>query len=263
VRIQVLVLLGLVAVPAASAGQSMNGDPAAHGLAIAREWDQRDSGFGAQVAKLEMVLRNRHGEESTRQLRLRTLEMPADGDRSLVVFDQPRDVAGTALLTLTHRSGPDDQWLYLPALQRVKRIASNNKAGPFMGSEFAYEDIASQELEKYSYRLLDTDTVDGMAAFMVERVPVDPKSGYTRQVVWYDRAEYRIVKVVYYHRRGDLLKTLTVHDWGRHGRYWRPGRMEMVNHQTGKSTTLHWRDYELGAALDARDFDHASLTRVR
>lgn len=260
---RILMSLALVTLPAASNAQSAVADPVVEGLAIAREWDRRDSGFGAQVANLRMILRNRHGEESTRQMRLRTLEMPNDGDRSLVVFDHPGDVAGTALLTFAHRTGPDDQWLYLPALRRVKRIASDNKAGPFMGSEFAYEDVAAQEVEKYSYRLLGTETQDGMPAFKVERIPVDPSSGYKRQVAWYDRAEYRLLKVDYYDRRGALLKTLTVHDWARYARFWRPGRMEMVNHQTGKSTTLYWSGYELGIALEARDFDQASLARIR
>ena len=64
----------------------------------------------------------------------------------------PKDVKGTATLTFTHKVGPDDQWLYLPALKRVKRITSENRSGSFVGSEFAYEDLGSQELEKYSKR---------------------------------------------------------------------------------------------------------------
>ena len=143
--------------------------PEEQGTAIALEADLRDSGFGDWVADLQMVLRNQHGEESKRQMRSRNLEMEKDGDRSMVVFDQPRDVKGTAFLSFTHRSGPDDQWLYLPALKRVKRIASNNRSGPFMGSEFAYEDIASQEVEKYTYKYIGEETIDGEVAYVVER----------------------------------------------------------------------------------------------
>ena len=122
--------------------------PEEKGLAIAVEADRRDIGFSNFTAELLMILRNRHGDESTRHLRSRTLEVDEDGDKTLIIFDRPRDVKGTALLTFSHKQGSDDQWLYLPALKRVKRIASNNKSGPFMGSEFAYEDIASQEVEK-------------------------------------------------------------------------------------------------------------------
>ena len=211
-----------------------------------------------------MVLRNRHGEESTRQMRTQTLEVEDDGDKSLVIFDEPRDVEGTALLSFTHKEGSDDQWLYLPALRRVKRIASDNKAGPFMGSEFAYEDIASQELEKYTYSYVGEEAVDGVAMFVIERVPVDPKSGYTKQIGWYDQEHYRPQKIDFYDRRGELLKTLTYHDYRQYiGEFWRADRMEMVNHRTGKSTTLFWDSYEFQVDIDERDFDQNALRRAR
>ncbi len=80
-----------------------------------------------------MVLRNKQGEESVREIRIKNLEMENDGDKSLTVFDKPRDVKGTAFLSFSHPVGADDQWLYLPALKRVKRIASRNKSGPLWG----------------------------------------------------------------------------------------------------------------------------------
>lgn len=146
------------------------------GLEIAVEADRRDEGWKDQKADLLMILRNRHGQESVRELRNRSLEVADDGDKLLVIFDRPRDVDGTAFLTFTHKEGQDDQWLYLPALKRIKRISSNNKSGPFMGSEFAYEDLTSQEIEKYTYKHLRDEAVDGLDCFVVARIPVDPKS---------------------------------------------------------------------------------------
>jgi outer membrane lipoprotein-sorting protein len=255
------VLLALAATPAGA--QPME-DVVAKGLELARAVDTRDAGFGDFTARLRMILRNRHGQESVRRMRTRTLEVEGDGDKSLVVFDEPRDVEGTALLSYTHKEGSDDQWLYLPALKRVKRIASDNKAGPFMGSEFAYEDIASQEVEKYAYRFLGDETVEGQPGFVLERIPVDPKSGYSRQIVWYDEAELRPWKVEYYDRKGDLLKTLTFREYGLYAdRHWRASRYEMVNHQTGKSTVLEWTDYEFKTGLSERDFDQNALRRAR
>ena len=133
------------------------GTPQQRGLEIATEAERRDSGFHDSTASMKMLLRNKQGQESTRDIRVRTLEQVDDGDKSLTIFDQPADVKGTAFLSFTHKTGPDDQWLYLPALKRVKRISSRNKSGPFMGSEFAYEDISSQELEKYTYKYLRDD----------------------------------------------------------------------------------------------------------
>jgi outer membrane lipoprotein-sorting protein len=260
ITVVVTVIVALVAVSAAAMAQT----PEDKGLAIAVEADRRDSGFHDQTAELEMVLRNRHGEESHRQLRSLTLEQADDGDKSLVIFSAPADIHGTAFLTFSHSTGNDDQWLYLPALKRVKRIASSNKSGPFVGSEFAYEDISSQEVEEYTYRFLRDEELDGHTAFVVERYPVDPKSGYTRQVVWIDQTEYRVLKVDYYDRKGELLKTLTYTGYRQYlDKYWRPDSMRMVNHQTGKSTELEWRDYQFGGGLDDRDIDRASLARAR
>ena len=264
-----LALLFLTLTPTLALAQpSANASPAGNdrdrGLEIAQEADRRDAGFGDFTADLSMILRNRHGEESTRKIRSRNKEVIDDGDKALIIFDEPRDVKGTAFLNHTHATGPDDQWLFLPALKRVKRISSKNKSGPFMGSEFAYEDIASQEVGKYTYTYLHDEKVDGIDHFVIERVPTDKNSGYTRQAVWYDKAEYRMQKVDYYDRKGDLLKTLTYHEYQQYvDQFWRAGRMEMVNHQTGKSTTLMWRDYAFQVGLTDRDFDQNSLKRAR
>lgn len=238
--------------------------PQEQGLAIAQEAERRDDGFGDHTAHLTMVLRNKHGEESTRSIRVLTLEVPSDGDKSLSIFDEPADVKGTALLSFTHKHGTDDQWLYLPALKRVKRIASADKSGSFMGSEFAYEDISSQEVEKYTYRYVRDEDLDGQACFVVERYPVDEYSGYTKQIVWIDQAEYRPMKVESYDRKRSLLKTLTFRDYRQYvGRYWRADEMLMVNHQTGKSTVLTWSDYRFRTGLKDADFTQESLKRAR
>ena len=248
-----------------SAGVSLaNITPEERGLEIAIEAERRDTGFNDNTAEVVMVLKNRHGESSERRMKIRTLEQATDGDKSLVIFDHPRDVKGTAFLSYTHKEGSDDQWLYLPALKRVKRIASSNKSGPFVGSEFAYEDISSQEVEKYTYKFIKNDVLDGKQVYVVERYPVDPRSGYTRQVTWIDKDEYRTWKVEYYDRKSDLLKTLIFEDYNQYlDQYWRANRYFMQNHQTGKSTELVWSDYEFGAGLEDRDFDQRSLQKAR
>ena len=256
--IPVLLLLSLL-MPSALAET-----PEERGLTIAREADRRDQGWQDSSASMTMILRNAQGDESRRQLRVRNLEVTGDGDKTLTIFDDPLDVKGTAFLTYSHKSGPDDQWLYLPSLARVKRISSRNKSGPFMGSEFAYEDISSDEVEKYTYRYLRDELYEGMDSFVIERYPVDPHSGYTRQVVWIDQAEYRPQQVLYYDRKDALLKTLRFRDYRQYlDRYWRADLFQMENHQTGKSTELHWSDYRFRQGLTDRDFDQNSLRRAR
>lgn len=234
------------------------------GLLVAEAADQRDEGWGDWAAEAKMVLRNRQGQASERLMRMEALEQKDDGDKRLIVFREPRDVKGTAFLVFTKRVGNDDQWLYLPALKRVKRISSNNKSGPFVGSEFAYEDLSSQEVEKYTYRYLERGVLDGQSVHVLERVPVDKKSGYTKQVVWLDVDEYRILKTDYYDRKGELLKTFTADGYQSYGTgYWRADRFVMQNHQTGKVTELVWSDYKFTVGLNDRDFDKNRLKRIR
>ncbi len=241
-------------------------DPVAKGTAVAREADRRDFGFGDTKAEMKMILEDRKGRTSMRRMRIQTLEVPEknNGDKSLVIFDQPRDIRGTALLSYAHILEPDDQWLYLPALKRVKRISSSNKSGPFVGSEFAYEDITAQELKKYSYKWLRDESCGKLQCFVLERRPLYEKSGYTRMVTWYDKAEYRIQRVDYYDRKDDLLKTLTFGEYKHYiGKYWRAHDLFMVNHQTGKKTRLLYEKYEFQTGLKARDFTRSRLKRSR
>jgi outer membrane lipoprotein-sorting protein len=235
------------------------------GLAIATEADRRDDGFGDYTADMLMILRNRQGKESKRAIRSKTLEVSGDGDKSLSIFETPRDVKGTAFLTFSHKTYDDEQWLYLPALKRVKRINSRNKSGSFMGSEFAYEDIASQEVEKYTYKHLREEEYKGQLCFVGESYPVDKKnSGYTKRISWVDTTEYRLLKVEFYDRKKSLLKTLTIEGYQQYlNKYWRADTMNIVNHQTGKSTTLLWKNYSFRTGLTDNDFNSTSLKRVR
>lgn len=255
-----LLIAALLAAPPLVLAQSAE----EKGLEIAQAADAYDQGFTDFTANMVMTLKNKKGETSTRLIRIRTLEVEGDGDKSLSIFDEPADVKGTKMLTYSHGLKPDDQWLYLPALKKIKRISSRNKSGPFMGSEFAFEDLGSQEVEKYSYRYLRNEACGEWECYVVERFPEYEFSGYTRQVAWIDTEGYRLVKAEFYDRKKALLKTLTAGDFQQFlGHYWRPGTMNMVNHQTGKSTLLEWKDYEFKTGLTDRDFRSQALKRIK
>ena len=240
--------------------------PEEQGLEIAREADRRGEGFGDFQAAMRMVLIDKRGNSSERELRVMTLEGTGEqeGDKSLTIFDTPRDVSGTALLTWSYKQKDDDQWLYLPALRRVKTIASKNQSGSFMGSEFAFEDMRAQEVEKYTYKYLREEPCGELTCFVFERYPTDEYSGYTRQVVWMDKEEYRVQKIEFYDRKKSHLKTLTMSDYEQYkDKFWRAGKMVMENHQTGKSTELYWTDYRFDTGLTESDFDQNALKRLR
>ncbi len=240
--------------------------PEEKGYAIAARADRSDRGFGDSVVDFNMVLRNKAGKEARRSLSIRTLEIPDEnvGDKSLIVFNSPGDIEGTGLLSHARILEPDDQWLYLPALKRVKRISSVNKSGPFVGSEFAFEDFTALELNKYDYKYQRTEACGGLTCDVVERYPRYEHSGYTKQISWIDQQDFQVRKVEFYDRRGDLLKTLTLEDYRQYGgKYWRSHTFLMVNHQTGKSTDLLYGEYELGKGLQDNDFVKGVLLRLR
>jgi outer membrane lipoprotein-sorting protein len=259
IRSWVLMAVAAAAVPTGSVCQTDE----QRGHEIAERADRLTRGYGDLTARLTMVLRDRKGRERRREMRIQVLETEGDREWTLLVFDNPRDLRGTALLTHGNPSGDDDQWLYLPALKRVKRIVSSGGSGSFMGSEFSYEDIRSQAIDRHRYRLAGEELLEGNDCWIVERVPRDLESTYSRQLIWIDRSEHRVRRLDYYDRSEQLLKTLLLKGFRRHlDRFWRPDEMEMVNHQTGRSTRILWHEYEFGVGLDQRDFDRASLERV-
>lgn len=236
----------------------------AKGLEIAQERKRRDLGWLDAEADMVMLLSNRYGTTSQREMRVMTLEVAGDGDKSLVVFDTPRDISGTALLTYAHVVGADDQWLYMPALKRVKRIASKNKSGPFVGSDFAYEDMVSFEVRKFQHRFLRAESLDGLDYFVVEQVPLDGLSGYSKQILWLDQEHLRVMRAEFYDKKLALVKELTLTDYQLHlEHYWRAHRLQMKNAQTGSETTLTVNGMRFKTGLKEADFSQSGLRRIR
>ena len=234
------------------------------GLSIAKEMKSRNLGWGNSQSDMIMILRNKRGQEIKREMRSRSLEVNGDGDKALTVFDTPLDVKGTSFLSHSHVEGNDDQWIFIPAVKRVKRISSRNKSGPFLGSEFAFEDLSSFEIEKFDFNFVKDDELDGQSMFVIEMDPVDKFSGYTRAQAWVDKQHYRIFKIDFYDRRDTFLKTLTLSDYQLYkDKFWRATKQSMVNHKTGKSTDIVLNNIEFDVGLSDKDFNENRLQRAR
>ena len=239
------------------------------GLAIATEVDNRDKEWGDITVEGEMVLKNKAGNESVRRFRSTILEAAGsgEGDKSIIVFSQPRDVRGTALLTHSKIEPEDDsQWIFLPAVKRVKRISSSNRTGKFVSSEFSYEDLGSEEVADNDHIWLEDAPCAhdaGLTCAAVESRPKNKRSGYSKRVSFIDMDEYRVHRIDFYNRRGDLEKILSFSDFKLYkDRYWRAQTMTMNNQQTGKSTTLSWGEYDFGQGLNDRDFTPQALPKA-
>ncbi len=265
-----LAKLVLVCLLPALLGFTPSGDtPEARGQSIVDEAERRGEGYEDMTATLTMIIRNPRGAEAVRELDVKALEMKA-GSRSLTVVQQPKDVRGTALLTHAHDSAPDEQWLFFPAVKRVKRIASRSRSGPFMGSEFSYEDFSAQASDKYHYKLIGEDSISAgdkgeIDCWVVERRPKpEAESSYSRHKSWVEKQNLWLVRVEYYDANGDHLKTLTAEDFTLHeGKYWRASELVMTNVRTKGASILRWRDVKFGTGLGERDFDIEALKAAR
>ena len=232
------------------------------GLAISQEADKRNSGFVDFRAELTMRIVNTQGGESLRKLDIKTLEGVEEGDKTITIFTFPKDIRGSGFLTHTKKTTNDDQWLYLPSIKRVKKISSKNKRSPFFGSEFAFEDLSSQEVEKYTYHYLNDEVVDGLDSYVIQRTPNDPESAYSKLIVWMDKEHLQIRKIDYYDRKEALLKTLTASDYTLYeDKFWRASNLHMVNHQNKKQTFLVWENYRFNTGLKDSDLEQPALMR--
>ena len=159
-------------------------------LDIAKKSYEVISGYGSSISQTTMVLKNAQGVENIRKIEIKKFEN-RDGDKSLLLFIYPNDIKGTKLLSFEMIAKDDKQWLYLPALKRVKRISSRNKSGSFMASEFSYEDIASQNYRNYMYEEgVQKVLKDKQEYFKITRVPVDKNSGDSKQILYIDSKAY-------------------------------------------------------------------------
>ncbi len=223
-----------------------------------------DDGFESSISHYVMELSDRSGRRSSRRLEVRTLEgTPHQPERSIILIHEPRDISGTALLSHSRGVKDDLQWLYLPSLRRTKRISGANRGAPFIGSEFAFEDLAPQELEKYEYIWVGVDQCAGLSCTVIRRTPNAKNSAYSHQLVWIDSRDFQVRRIEFFNRAGQHQKTLTLNKYVHHREsYWRAHSLEMVNHLNGKSTSLEVTAYEFETGLDSNSFEKPALARL-
>ncbi|WP_440931862.1 outer membrane lipoprotein-sorting protein [Candidatus Pelagibacter sp.] len=239
------------------------------GLEIIKKSIALDNGFIDSTVEGQMVLKDKSGNESVRKFKNLIFEELDDalGDKSIIVFTEPRDVKGTSLLTHAKiEPQDDDQWLYLPALKRVKRISSSNRTGKFVSSEFSYEDLSTDEPEDYTFKWIEDGpclTETSLTCHLIEATPKNKKSGYSKRVIYVDTDEFLYQSVKFYNRRGDLEKELHFKGYQKYlDKFWRADLLEMTNLQTGKSTVIAWENYQFQTNLSLNDFKPEKLAKM-
>ena len=187
-------------------------DPKAR--AIMEKVDARDDGDN-QTSNMEMILIDKRGKKRIRKIRGFSKDKGEDTLR-LMFFLEPADVKDTAFLTYDYDSPDkdDDQWLFLPALKKTKRIASSDKTSSFMGSDFSYADMTKHELENYNYTLLKDMKVGDADTWLIESIPrtekVIDQYGYTKSVLFVRKENFMVIRAVHWVKEGKRLKYMDV-----------------------------------------------------
>ena len=211
------------------------------GREIMEKVSDRDEG-DRSVSEMEMILIDRKGKKRVRKLKAYGMEQDKDS-LSLMFFLSPADVRNTGFLTYDYdESGKDDdQWLYLPALRKTKRIAAGDKSGSFMGSDLNYSDMTSPDLDLYDYTLMKETKVKGKKVWQIKAVPKTKdeagKSGYSKSVVFIRQDNYVMIRGVRWVHKKRRNKYLDVRKLEKIDGIWVSTEMHVTT-KSGKKT-LH------------------------
>ncbi len=249
------------------AGGQVNADDA-KARAIMEKVDARDDGDN-RASDMQMVLIDRHGSKRVRTIRSFRKDKGED-TYSIMFFLQPADVEGTGFLTYDYDDPEkdDDQWLYLPALRKSKRIASSDKSGSFMGSDFNYSDMTSRDLEDYDYRLVKEAEVRGHKVWVIESKPRSQETidetGYDKALVLVRQDNYVVVRAINWVANRKELKYMDVTHLEQIDGIWTPLEMSMTTKRgkiTEHKTILVFDNVKYNQKLDESMFSQRRLEK--
>lgn len=235
------------------------------GHAIMERVNEQDSPRSTH-ALVKMILTDHRGQESERVVEQWSAEDNNGDTHSVMVFHSPASVQNTRFLTKENQDRDDDQWIYLPSLNRVRRIAASESDSSFMGSEFTYHDLESRELEDYNYQYLRRETFNGHDCYVVEgrsKEGVDSPYHHTVSWVTVDEDINTVLKVEIYSSEEDVLKIMTVEELSQVDGYWVPQVLTMSNLQNNRSTTLRQERLELDRPVNSQRFSQRFLETGR
>ncbi len=240
------------------------------GRAIMQKVKDRDTGNNA-VMDMEMILIDAKGNRRQRLLRSYRRDAPdhPEDSQSILFFLEPANVKDTGFLTYDYDAPDrdDDQWLYLPALKKVKRIAAADKSGSFMGSDFSYADMSTPNLDDYRYEVMKEVEIDGHKAWQIKSTPLNEaeivRTGYTQAVVFVRQDNFVVIRAVNWVRQGNKLKYMEIKSLEQIDGIWTGTEMVMstkVGKVTEHASILRMRDVKYGQPLDDELFSQRRLS---
>ena len=230
------------------------------GLWVAHNTDERERGEDASL-KMDMTLIDKKGRE--RQRRLLIIRKDFDGkDKLLLKFAYPKDIKGTSFLVWEHKGRDNERFLYLPALGRVRRIATREKNENFAGTDFSYEDISGRKLEDYTYKLIEEDTIyEEKNCYLLASYPKEKSSRYPKILSWVRKDNFVVIKGDYYNKKGEVEKTFKVLRLEKIDGIWTALGLSMENHKTNHKTFITVKEVQYNRRIPDRRFERRALKR--
>jgi len=215
-----------------------------------------------QTSTLTMTLTNKSGQTRVRKIQQYTKDF-GDVEKSIMFFLTPADVKNTSFMNWSYDddSKADDQWIYLPALKKVKRISSDSKSDYFMGSDFTYDDLGDRKLDADVHKLLREETIDGHACYVVESVSKDEDYMYSKTITWIRKDNFVGMKKEFYDEDSELLKVLTIKEVKKIEGFWVITHSEMKNVQNNHKTVIKLSDIKINTGVSASKFSERMMMR--
>lgn len=217
-------------------------------------------GGNDQQGQLTMILTNKNGEQRVRKLQQYIKSYGGD-EKKVMFFLAPADVRGTSFMNWSYADGrDDDQWIYLPALRRTKRISSDSKTDSFMGSDFTYDDLGDRHPSEDVHLLLREESIDGRPCYVVESKPKDEEYAYSKIISWVLKENYMGAKREFYDEDDNLLKTLTVKKYDKIDGFWTILETEMKNVQKNHKTEMKFENIQFDQGIPDSKFTERGMT---
>ena len=215
-----------------------------------------------QISDLTMILINKSGQQRVRKLK-QFIKDDGKVEKKIMFFISPADVKNTSFMNWSYDNSDksDDQWIYLPALKRVKRISSDDKSDYFMGSDFTYDDLGDRKLDDDSHKLLREEKVDGVECYVVESTPKDEDYMYSKTVTWVRKDNFLGVKKEFYDEDGEFLKTLHVEKFEKISGVWIIEKLKMENTQNNHKTIMELSNIKVNTGVPDSKFTQRMMMR--
>lgn len=217
----------------------------------------RDNGED-RSANLKMILVNKFGDKRERDIKQFNRQFD-EVEKKIMFFTAPSDIRGTSFMNWTYDNKEDAQWIYLPALGKIKRISSENKSDYFMGSDFTYDDLGERNLNEDTHKLLKTEEINGEKTYVVESKPIGEDLMYSKIISWVSLDKCIELKKEFYDKNGNHLKTLSVIDYKEIDGIYTVTHSEMNNVQKEHKTILKLNDVKYNTNISENKFTERQM----